>query len=85
MKDIKCPFCFVDSKLLIDETPHCFIVINLMQVARTDALLVVPKRHVKNIIELSTIEYEDFFTTIRYVYSCLSEAGRNKFNILINE
>lgn len=56
-----------------------------MQVARADALLVIPKNHIKNILELSEEEYQDFFITIKYVYSILSKANRNKFNILINE
>ncbi len=56
-----------------------------MQVARADALLVVPKKHAKNILELNDIEYQDFCTTIKYVYATLNKANWNKFNIVINE
>jgi len=85
MHDPKCPFCNVDPQLFIKETQHCTILINLMQVAKTDAILVVPKKHVKNILELSEPEYQDFCSTIREVYQTLSNQHRDKFNILINE
>jgi diadenosine tetraphosphate (Ap4A) HIT family hydrolase len=85
MKDPNCPFCNVDSKLYIKETPHSIVLVNLNQVPHTDAILVVTKAHVKNILELSPEEYMDFTMTIREVYKALTDAGRTKFNILINE
>ena len=80
-----CPFCSIDKRLLIQETEHCFIIANLMQVATTDALLIISKRHIKNIIELNDEEYDDFCKTIRLVYQKLNNFWQNKFNILINE
>jgi histidine triad (HIT) family protein len=85
MHDEKCPFCNIIPELLIRETKHSRVLINLMQVSRTNAILIVPKKHVKNILELSDEEYADFTTTIREVYVTLAEHDWKKFNILINE
>ena len=85
MHDPKCPFCNVAPQLFIKETQHSILLINLLQVAKTDALLVVPKKHVKNILDLSSEEYSDFCTLIRESYQTLANHQRDKFNILINE
>jgi histidine triad (HIT) family protein len=85
MHDEKCPFCNITPALFIKETKHSVVLINLMQVSRTDAILIVPKNHVKNILELSDEEYQDFTNTIKEVYATLTQHDWNKFNILINE
>lgn len=75
----------VDSKLLIEETQYNIVLINLLQVARGDAVLIVPKTHVKSISDLSDLEYQDFCVCIKRVHGRLLQAGETKFNILINE
>ena len=85
MYDTNCPFCNIDPKLLLKESLHSRVLINLNQMSRTEAILIVPKTHVRNILELSTEEYSDFSQTIKEVYSTLSKQEWTKFNILINE
>lgn len=85
MKDSRCPFCTVDPKLLIEETQYSIVLLNLHQVARGDAVLIVPKTHVKSISDLSDLEYQDFCACIKRVHGRLLQAGETKFTILINE
>ena len=75
----------IDPKLFLEETQYSIVLVNLHQVARGDAILIVPKRHVKSISDLSEEEYQDFCACIKHVHGRLLQAGETKFNILINE
>lgn len=59
----KCVFCKFDKSLLILESKTCFICANKYPYG-TGHLLIVPKRHVNSILDLTTKERVEIFNSI---------------------
>ncbi len=82
-----CPFC--DKKVIenqkIFETLTEFVIYNIRP-ANKGQCLVIPKRHVTNIRELSENELSSLFNTVKFVSEKLNSALKAKgFNYGFNE
>lgn len=60
MQECNCPFCSPDTTLIVKETPHCYLLVNVMQCTDSYAYLVTPKRHHTQLKELMPDELTDF-------------------------
>lgn len=81
-----CPFCFKNHRHKIYETKTEYVVYSIRPGKNKGRCCVIPKRHVKDIRELSEIEAASLFKTIRFISSKL--AGYLKpegFNYGLNE
>ncbi len=58
-----CPFCKVEKDLQILETKKCFIQANKYPYS-AGHLLIIPKRHINQITELTSIERKELFNLI---------------------
>lgn len=58
-----CPFCKIEKELQILETKKCFIQANKYPYS-AGHLLVIPKRHINQITELTSIERKELFNLI---------------------
>lgn len=82
----ECRLCNISRELLIYETEYCRVLANFLQVECVSAVMVVPKRHIETVLELSQEEYVDLFVTAREVHRKLvAETGETEFNYLLNE
>lgn len=68
-----CSFCNprVIERQKILETPHEFVLYNIRKGKTLGRCLVIPKRHVTNIGDLTTDEVESLFHTVWAVSNCL--------------
>lgn len=84
---MECPFCnknIIDKQKLF-ETEHEYVIYNIRP-ANKGQCLVVPKRHVNNIRELSDEEATSMFRTVRLVSSKLKRyLNPEGFNYGFNE
>ena len=58
-----CPFCNQEKELLILETNKCFIQANKFPYA-AGQVLIIPKRHINQITDLTSIERKELFNLI---------------------
>jgi len=81
----ECIFCTPIEELVLFRTEYSIALLNYMQVDKVYALLVIPKRHVENILELNREEYLDLFWTARILTDKIYKSGETEFNWLLNE
>jgi diadenosine tetraphosphate (Ap4A) HIT family hydrolase len=78
-----CIFCHLDRSILA-ETKHSFAFLDNFPVSNGHTL-VIPKRHVVSIWEMTTEEYMDVFNLLRQVKDLLQKQFRPQgFNIGVN-
>lgn len=73
-KDKKCPFCNINNKkeLLVYEGNTCYILANKYPYLYGH-LLIIPKRHIKDILELNKDEDKDMMLLTKKAIKMLSE------------
>ncbi len=72
-KDGACVFCDAAEDLLLVSRPNAFVCLNKYPFA-AGHLLVVPKKHVSNLAELSDAEADDLFRLVRASVARLERA-----------
>jgi diadenosine tetraphosphate (Ap4A) HIT family hydrolase len=64
--DKPCPFCSLSPESILDESPHALALLDGYPVARGHTL-VVPRRHVASVFDLSPEEWADLWVLVRRV------------------
>ena len=80
---MECPFCHHDRDI-VAENEHAFAIADGYAVSPGHTLI-IPKRHVATVFDLTNDEYEGCFDLVRSVKAILEERQEtNDFNIGIN-
>jgi diadenosine tetraphosphate (Ap4A) HIT family hydrolase len=80
---IDCIFCHVDSPILA-ETKLSFAILDHFPVSDGHTLI-IPKRHVKSIWEMTPEEFSDAFTLVRQIKEVVQEKFKPQgFNVGVN-
>ena len=85
MNTTNCPFCNPLPELICREYSHCRLIINQQQTS-TPSFMVLPKRHVAALKDLTTEELEEFITVWHTSYvELMTKFNSNTGNMLLNE
>ena len=68
----KCIFCNPEKQLIVSESKNCYVIANKYPYA-TGHLLVLPKRHINSITELTKKEREELFDLIDFSVIALKQ------------
>ena len=79
-----CPFCVLTRDAILAESPLSFAVRDRWPVARGHTL-VVPKRHVKSVFDLSPGEWSDLWALARQMREGLEELREADVNVGLND
>lgn len=80
-----CPFCNPNG-IIIKESKHCYLVVNVNQSKGAEAFMVVTKRHVALVEDLTPEEQNDYAIFWLQSYIDLKKKfGREMGNMLLNE
>jgi len=80
-----CPFCSFPSSRIVDESEHCLAIRDAFPVSEGHTL-VISKRHVGSLFDLSESEVQDLFRLLSRTKQALDAANRPAgFNVGIND
>jgi diadenosine tetraphosphate (Ap4A) HIT family hydrolase len=80
-----CPFCSLPTARVVDEGEHCFVIRDAFPVSEGHTLI-ISKRHVGSLFELTEPEALDFFRQLGRAKQTLDAAYRpTGFNVGIND
>lgn len=80
-----CPFCSLPASRIVDETVHCVAIRDTFPVSEGHTL-VISKRHVGSLFDLSESEVQDLFRLLARAKQALDAAFRPAgFNVGIND
>lgn len=84
MIESSCPFCILDEERVIFKNKSSYALLDIFPVSKGHTLI-IPKRHILNLDELTNDEVVDFFETIIKVKKALDKILKpDGFNIGIN-
>jgi diadenosine tetraphosphate (Ap4A) HIT family hydrolase len=81
----RCPFCHLDGRRIVRSETHCLALLDGFPLS-SGHTLVVPRRHVVSIFELTGEEWADLWGLVRSVRGELADKScPNGFNIGVND
>jgi len=80
-----CPFCSLPSSRIVDENEHCLAIRDAFPVSEGHTL-VISKRHVGSLFELSEVEVQGLFRLLTSAKLALDATFRpDGFNVGVND
>ena len=80
-----CPFCSLPASRIVDENEHCLAIRDAFPISEGHTLI-ISKRHVGSLFELSEREVQEFFRLLARAKRDLDAAHRpDGFNVGIND
>jgi diadenosine tetraphosphate (Ap4A) HIT family hydrolase len=80
----RCPFCAVPPDRMLDASDHAFVVHDAYPVTRGHTLI-ISRRHVTDIFDLTEAEIDDFFRLLRTARERIDRAFRpSGYNVGVN-
>ena len=80
----ECPFCLRISEYTITENEHAVLTFAIAPY-HPDHLLVIPKRHIENILDLTDMELHDINMIQKKSLEILQKLGYKNISILLRE
>lgn len=80
----KCPFCSPEKGRVIIQNSKAYLTYAVAPY-HNDHLMVIPKRHVEKLLELTTLEIKDLDTMVRKALKILKNLGYKNLSILIRQ
>lgn len=84
LKNLKaCPFCNTNN-IILKENEKAFLTYSIAPYHQ-DHLMVIPKRHIEHILDLTTDESKDIDSLQRSALEILNELGHTNVSVLVKE
>jgi diadenosine tetraphosphate (Ap4A) HIT family hydrolase len=83
-KERPCPFCNAEPKNVIAENKHAYLTYAIAPYHK-DHLLVVPKRHIEHILDISDSEMEDIDHLQNKAWKAIQKIGYTSVSYIVRE
>ena len=81
-----CPFCNIEQSRILKENEHCFVIYDGFPVTKLHSLI-IPKRHVRSLFDLTQEELKSAYELLSWAKSFLEGQDEQvaAFNVGIND